>query len=114
MEPSSISLPFHTDEFQVTSEIACIESADGEAVAEPSHGGFEIGFVEVGVEVRGLVDGGVHVCPHEWDGGPWDSSAFVGDFDGDVLFALCDDDFGDWKGFLIGSMRLNDGSQRVF
>lgn len=103
----------HTDQLEITTKVASIQARDGQAVAEAGHGGLEVVLMKVRVEVGRAFDGGVHVGPDEGDGGAGDAAALVGDLDGDVLFALGDDDLGGREGGLARAVRLDDGAEAV-
>lgn len=107
------AVALHGDELEVAAEVARVQARDGQAVAEAGHGGLEVRFVEVRVEVGGLVDGRVHVGPDEGDAGAGDSAAFVGDFDRDVLAAFADNDLRDGEFLLVGAVGFDDGAQAV-
>lgn len=105
--------PFHADQLEITAEVPGVESTYWQAIAEAGHGGLEVGFVEVRIKAGGLVDGGIHVCPHQRDCGSWDPASFIGYLDRDVLFPFRDDDFGYWEGLLFLPMCLHHSSEGV-
>ena len=106
-------LPFHADEFQVTAEIPGIESTYGKTIAEPSHGCFEVALVEVWVQVWGLVDRGVHVCPNQRDRRSGYSTSLVGYLNGNVFVALGNDHFCDRKVLLLLAVGFDNSSERI-
>lgn len=107
-------LPLHANQLQVAAKVARVQSGNGQAVAEASHGSLEVALVKVGIQVGGAVDGGVHVGPDERDGAAGDAAALVANLDGDVLLALGDNDLCDGKLLLVHAVGLDDGAQRVF
>ena len=107
-------IPLHTDQLQIAAKVPRIEPTDGQAVAEARHGRLEIALVELRVDGRGRVDGRVHVRPDERDRRARDPAALVRDLDGDILFALGDDDFCDGELGLLLPVKVDDGAEGVF
>lgn len=105
--------PFHTDQLQIATKVASIQSTDRQTVSKTSHGSLEVTLVKVGIQARSLLYGSVHVRPDQGDGGARDATTFVGNLDRNVFFALRDDDLGDREGILVCAVGFHDRTQGV-
>jgi hypothetical protein len=59
----------------------------------------------------------IHVCPNEGNGTTGDSTALIGDFDGNVLFSLDNDDFDGRVWFFVSCIvakAVDNGTEGVF
>jgi len=77
-------MSIHTLQTQIPAKISSIQPRQRKSVPEPSHGGLEIRFIEIGVEVLGF-GSGIHICPYPGDDASSDSSSFICNLDRDVL-----------------------------
>lgn len=105
--------PLHANKLQVAAKVPRIQTRDGQAISKASHRRLEIALIEVRVQVRCPVHGGVHVGPDQGNGASGDAAALVRDLDGDVLFSFRDNDLRHRELLLVLTVRLDDGAERV-
>jgi hypothetical protein len=68
------------------------QSRQWQSIPKSCHRSLEIASLKVLINALSR-HSRVHVCPNEGNGATRDSPALIGDFDGDVLLALNNDDF---------------------